>query len=182
MGFERLTLEGLQQGILQGYSQEEPMGEIEIRLAQEADIAAIDKLLYQVHKVHSDARPDLFKAGAKKYTDEELVKIISDDETPVFVAEKNGSIVGYVFCISKQYVGNNSMTDVKTLYIDDLCVDEAVRGCHIGKTLYHYVIDYAKEQGFYNVTLNVWADNVDAVKFYEKIGLKIQKIGMEKIL
>lgn len=158
------------------------MGEIEIRLAREDDIPAIDRLLYQVHKVHSDARPDLFKAGAKKYTDEELKKIIADSKTPVFVAEKEGSVVGYAFCICRQYINNNNMTDVKTLYIDDLCVDETVRGCHIGKTLYHYVIDYAKEQGFYNVTLNVWADNVGAVKFYEKIGLKIQKIGMEKIL
>lgn len=74
------------------------------------------------------------------------------------------------------------MTDIKTLYIDDLCVDETARGKHIGTSLYEYVLKYAKEQGCYNVTLNVWADNVNAVKFYEKIGLKIQKIGMEKIL
>lgn len=74
------------------------------------------------------------------------------------------------------------MTDVRTLYIDDLCVDERVRGLHIGKRLYEYVLAFAKEQGFYNVTLNVWADNVKAVGFYEKLGLRVQKIGMEKIL
>lgn len=158
------------------------MGEIEIRLAREDDIPAIDKLLYQVHKVHSDARPDLFKADAKKYTDEELKKIIADDGTPVFVAEKDKNIAGYAFCIYKQYIDNNSMTDIKTFYIDDLCVDETMRGCHIGKTLYDYVVEYARGHGFYNVTLNVWADNVGAVRFYEKIGLRVQKIGMEKIL
>ena len=74
------------------------------------------------------------------------------------------------------------MTDIKTLYIDDLCVDEVARGAHIGKALYEYVVNYAKKQGYYNVTLNVWADNINAVKFYEKIGLKVQKIGMENIL
>ena len=74
------------------------------------------------------------------------------------------------------------MTDIKTLYIDDLCVDEAVRGAHVGKALYEYVIHYAKQQRCFNVTLNVWADNKNAVKFYEKIGLKVQKIGMETIL
>lgn len=74
------------------------------------------------------------------------------------------------------------MTDVKTLYIDDLCVDEAARGAHIGRSLYEYVLDYARNNGYYNVTLNVWADNKNAVKFYDKLGLKIQKIGMEKIL
>ena len=158
------------------------MKELTIRRAKESDIPTINKLLYQVLKVHSDARPDLFKPGTKKYTDEELKEILADDKTPVFVAEKDGSVLGYAFCVHQQYINNNNMTDIKTLYIDDLCVDEAARGAHIGKALYEYVIDYAKKQGYYNVTLNVWADNVNAVKFYEKIGLKVQKIGMENIL
>ena len=63
------------------------MGELTIRRARDSDLPAINKLLYEVHKVHSDARPDLFKAGAKKYTDEELRAIIAEDRTPVFVAE-----------------------------------------------------------------------------------------------
>ena len=153
-----------------------------IRQAEEHDIPDIDKLLFEVHKIHSDVRPDLFKAGSKKYSDDELKKIIADDKTPIFVADKNGSVLGYVFCVHKQYINDNNMTDIKTLYIDDLCVDETVRGNHIGKALYEYVLDYAKRRGYYNVTLNVWADNVKALKFYEKVGLKVQKIGMEKIL
>jgi len=161
---------------------EKLMEELTIRRAMESDIPVINKLLYEVLKVHSDVRPDLFKAGTKKYTDEELKAILADDKTPVFAAEKDGSVVGYAFCVHQQYINNNNMTDIKTLYIDDLCVDEAARGAHIGKALYEYVLAYAKNQGYYNVTLNVWADNVNAVKFYEKIGLKVQKIGMEKIL
>ena len=158
------------------------MKELLIRRAKTNDIPAINQLLYQVHKVHSDVRPDLFKVGAKKYTDAQLKCIIADDHTPVFVAEKGREILGYVFLIHKQYLNDNNMTDIKTLYIDDLCVDANARGLHIGTALYEYALDYAKRNGFYNVTLNVWADNVSAVKFYEKIGLKIQKIGMEKIL
>lgn len=158
------------------------MSKLNIRRAEEKDIPVIDKLLYQVHKVHSDARPDLFKQGAKKYNDEQLKEILADDKMPVFVAEKDGVVAGYAFCIHKQFINDNNMTDVKTLYIDDLCVDEEVRGEHIGSRLYEYVLDYAKAHGYYNVTLNVWADNKQAVGFYEKIGLKIQKIGMEKIL
>lgn len=158
------------------------MEELAIRRAKESDIPTINKLLYEVLKVHSDVRPDLFKAGTKKYTDEEIKEILEDDKTPVFVAEKEGNVVGYAFCVHQQYINNNNMTDIKTLYIDDLCVDEAARGAHVGKALYEYVLNYAKAEGYYNVTLNVWADNVNAVKFYEKIGLKIQKIGMEMIL
>ena len=135
-----------------------------------------------MHEVHHKARPDLFKADAKKYTDEQLKEILANDKTPVFVAESDGKILGYAFCIHKQFINDNNMTDVKTLYIDDLCVDENERGKHIGKTLYDFVVSYAKKNGYYNVTLNVWADNKKAVGFYEKIGLQVQKIGMEKIL
>ena len=153
-----------------------------IRKAELRDIPALGRLLYEVHKVHSDVRPDLFKAGARKYTDEQLEEILQSGERPVFVAEQDGQVAGYAFCIPKQLVGDRSMTDVRTLYIDDLCVDEAARGKHIGTKLYDFVLDFAKRQGYYNVTLNVWADNKAAVKFYEKIGLRVQKIGMEKIL
>lgn len=158
------------------------MEEINIRSAELRDIPALGRLLYEVHKVHSDVRPDLFKAGARKYTDEQLEEILQSGERPVFVAEQDGQVVGYAFCIPKQFVGDRSMTDVRTLHIDDLCVDEAARGKHIGTKLYDFVLDFAKRQGYYNVTLNVWADNKAAVKFYEKIGLRVQKIGMEKIL
>ncbi len=70
----------------------------------------------------------------------------------------------------------------KNLYIDDLCVDETFRGRHIGVELYIFVVNHAKKIGCYNVTLNVRADNKSAVVFYEKIGLKVRKTGMEKIL
>ncbi len=158
------------------------MENIVIRRAEEKDIPVLDKLLLQVHDVHHQVRPDLFRDGTKKYTDEELRQILTNDFTPVFVAEKDGTVLGYAFCIHQQHVKDNNLTDIKTLYIDDLCVDENARGQHIGHQLYDYVVDFARAHGYYNVTLNVWADNVNARKFYERLDLRVQKIGMEKIL
>lgn len=147
------------------------------------DMEGINRLLKQVLMVHHEGRPDLFKADVKKYTDEELAAIIRDDEKPIFVArDDDGEVMGYAFCVYQQYVDNNILTDVKTLYIDDLCVDEKLRGRHVGRKLYEYVLDFAKAEGFYNVTLNVWSCNEGAMKFYEKCGLKPQKVGMEVIL
>ncbi len=156
--------------------------EIFIRNAEEKDIHDLNKLLFQVHKIHSDGRPDLFKKGAKKYSDEELKEILHDKNKPIFVAEMNNKIVGYAFCIFMYSSNSHLLPDIKTLYIDDFCVDENVRGQHLGTTIYKHVLDFAKKNGCYNVTLNVWATNLKAIKFYEKIGLKIQKIGMEQIL
>lgn len=90
-------------------------------------------------------------------------------------------MLGYCFCIFRQ-LQDNILTDIKTLYIDDLCVDESCRGQHVGSQLYAYVRNYAKELGCYNLTLNVWALNENALRFYEKCGLVPQKIGMETIL
>ena len=118
-----------------------------------------------------------------EYTDEELIDIIISDTTPIFVGvDDNDEVLGYAFCKFIQHIDNNILTDIKTLYIDDLCVDEDKRGMHIGKQLYEYVLAFAKESECYNVTLNVWSCNESAMKFYEKCGMVPQKVGMEVIL
>lgn len=142
----------------------------------------INSLLRQVLEVHHKGRPDIFKGGVKKYTDAELEEILADDERPVFAAVEGERVLGYAFCIFQQHKDSNILTDIKTLYIDDLCVDENTRGTGVGKSLYEYVLDFARGKGCYNVTLNVWSCNEGAMKFYEKMGLLPQKVGMEKIL
>ena len=82
------------------------MCEVTIRRAKFKDIPQLDKLLFEVHKIHSDIRPDLFTVGEKKYTDEELERIIVDEQKPIFVAEHNGKVKGYAFCIFKQNLGS----------------------------------------------------------------------------
>lgn len=151
-----------------------------IRKAEIRDIPRIMELLSQVLEVHAKGRPDLFQSGTTKYSESELVEILADSERPIFVAD-NGKVVGYAFCVFQRHKEQNT-PDFTTLYIDDLCVDENCRGEHIGTALYEYVLDFAKRNGCYNVTLNVWACNESAMRFYEKCGLSVQKIGMEKIL
>lgn len=154
-----------------------------IRRAEKRDIEKILELLEQVDMVHHNGRPDIFKGSATKYNAEELREILDDDSTPVFVCVGDDDVpVGHAFCVQKQENDNSVLTDIKTLYIDDICVDESTRGCHAGKTLYEYVENYALQNGFYNITLNVWSCNPSAVKFYEAMGLVPQKIGMEKVI
>lgn len=154
-----------------------------IRRARQEDIPRIMDLLLQVCMIHHQGRPDLFKPMSRKYTAEQLAGIIADDKRPVFVAaDSSGKVQGYAFCVFVSHAGDNMLTDIRTLYIDDLCVDENIRGKHIGKALFGAVKDYARENGCYNLTLNVWSCNTPAMKFYESCGLKPQKTGMETIL
>ncbi len=157
--------------------------ELTIRRAEERDIPRITELLYQVHDVHAQKRPDLFKVGAKKYTEPELREILTDDERPVFVAAnaEDGVVMGYAFCVFQRHTGQNT-PNFTTLYIDDLCVHESARGQHIGKSLYEYVLAFAREKGCHNVTLNVWSCNEGAMGFYKSLGMSVQKLGMEQLL
>ena len=70
----------------------------------------------------------------------------------------------------------------KSLYIDDICVDEQARGRHVGKALYEYVCEFARQAGCHNITLNVWEGNEAALSFYRNMGMLIQKTTMEVIL
>ena len=153
-----------------------------VRFAGEADIPAIMELLKQVNKVHYDGRPDLFKL-ATKYNENELAEIISNDNTPLFVyADEAGTVLGHGFCIFQRPENTRLLTDILTLYIDDICVNEAARGRGVGKAIYEHILSFAREKGCYNVTLNVWNCNPGAMKFYENLGLEPYKVGMEKIL
>ena len=153
-----------------------------IRYAIEKDISKISALLLQVDLVHHKGRPDIFKVG-RKYSETELAELLKDKQRPILVCvDQKDEVQGYCFCIFQQQKDNSVLTDIKTLYIDDLCVDEQLRGKHIGKELYEAAVKLAKDSGCYNLTLNVWSCNASAMRFYEAMGLVPQKIGMELVL
>ena len=153
-----------------------------IRFAEKKDIPTILRLLQQIGQVHHNGRPDLFRAEAQKYDAQDLELVLSDPERPIFVADQEGQVLGYGFCVVQIHQGDPVRMDGRNLYIDDLCVDAAARSQHIGTALYDHIVSFAREIGCRSVTLNVWAFNESALRFYEKRGLKPQKIVMESIL
>ena len=106
-----------------------------IRKARKEDIQRIIALLHQVNMVHHVIRPDLFKPHTTKYNEQELEVILDDDSKPIFVYD-DGMVLGYAFCQVTEVRDHQLLEDIKTLYIDDICVDENARGRHIGKALY----------------------------------------------
>lgn len=153
-----------------------------IRRAGHEDVPALARLLYQVHRVHSELRPDLFEAGSRKYTDGQLHALLDDADRPVFVYEQAGLVLGYAFCVHRRVPGGDGLMPVHTLYLDDLCVDGQARGDHIGTALYQHVLAYARACGCHNLTLNVWAGNTGAIAFYRRMGMQEQKTCMETLL
>ena len=155
---------------------------MEVRFAQAKDVPSILSLLKQVGRVHHEGRPDIFRSNAQKYGASQVLAMLDSSKTPIFVAVEEDKVLGYGFCMIKEYDHDPVIADHTELYIDDLCVDENCRGQHVGKTIYEAILRYAKMRKCYNVTLNVWSCNENAMKFYEALGLKPQKVGMETIL
>ena len=154
----------------------------DIRRAEEKDLAGIRKLLYQVNQLHADGRPDLFKSGGIKYTDDELRHILADDARPVYVFAPENQVLGYVFCVFEETRETPSLRPVRTLYIDDLCVDESARGQHVGQRLYGRAVQLARDSGCARITLHAWNFNQKAFGFYEKLGMKPLYTTMEQRL
>ena len=155
---------------------------MDIRFACDRDIPGMIHLLKQVGQIHHEIRPDLFRSGAQKYDEAALAQLLKDPSRPIFIAEQAGEVAGYAFCILQQSQGDPVLQDRKVLYLDDLCVEENLRGQGIAGKLYDRVCAYGREIGCHAVTLNVWCGNDSALRFYEKCGMKPQKIGMETIL
>ena len=152
-----------------------------IRKANQTDIPRILDLLHQVNMVHYEIRPDLFNPHTTKYSEQELQTLLTDVKKPVFVYD-DGAVSGYAFCQLVEVNDDLLLQDHKTLYIDDICVDESCRGNHIGKALFDYVREYASSIGCHNITLNVWEGNTPAYSFYKNQGMQVQKTTMEIIL
>ena len=145
-----------------------------VRRAAERDLEGVHNLLSQVLEVHAAGRPDIFRSGTRKYTDEELLVLFQDDAHPVFVAvDDDGAVLGHAFCEVQDYRESNSWQPIVSLYIDDICVDEAHRGRGVATALYRHVIA---------LTLNVWECNPGARAFYDAMGMTPLKTCLEQVL
>ncbi len=140
-------------------------------------------MLGQILQIHAEIRPDIFIPDTTKYTEQELAALLKDEKKPIYVAVNEEDVcMGYAFCQVKEQPFSNNMVQFQSLFIDDLCVDRFARGQHIGESLFDYVKQEAKRMGCYEVTLNVWAGNISAEKFYEKMGMKTKERQLEYIL
>ncbi len=153
---------------------------MEIIQAQENHIPDLLRLLLQVELVHHAIRPDIFQDGGVKYEEGELKQLLQDAAKPVFVALEKDRVLGYCFCQLRQ-LESSVFKPRRELYIDDLCVDEALRGRGIARALCRHVQQYAEDMGCGYVCLNVWRGN-GAEDFYTHLGFRPRNIMMELVL
>ena len=153
---------------------------ITTRPAQPGDYPTISRLLLQIAQLHHELRPDVFRPASQKYDKKQYDALLDNPDAPILVAENaRGEVLGYVMCMVKQWQGHPVIWDRRVLHIDDLCVDEAMRGQGIGERLMEGVFALARARGITQIELNVWECNEGARRFYERMGFATQKRGLE---
>ena len=85
-----------------------------------------------------------------------------------FVAEKNNKIEGIALCYFRY-----STWKGKTLHLEDLIVNETMRGTGMGTALLNEVIKYGHSLGVKRINWEVLDWNEPAVNFYKKKGAHI---------
>ena len=151
-----------------------------VRNAREKDIPKMIELLQQVLEIHAALQPNIFLSGTTKYSVEELKELLEDPRKPIYVAvDEEDQVLGYAFCQLICHEKSANTREYNSIYIDDLCVDEASRGRHIGKALFGKVKEYATSKGCHNITLHVWECNPAARAFYESMRMSVQFTSME---
>ena len=144
-----------------------------VRKADIGDSASVFSLLRIIGDLHRNGRPDMFPNLTSKYDLEQVKARLSKENSGVFVATVDGSVIGYVFC---EIIEEG---DGYTVYVDDLCVDPMARRVGVGNALMDRAAEYGRERNCRYLMLNVWEFNSSAVEFYEKYGLKTRTRHLE---
>ena len=108
-----------------------------------------------------------------------LLKRVEQGRVEALIARKNGEPVGF---INWSYPTSWFQTSTREAHIEDLYVKPAYRRRGLGTRLMEEAMKRIREKGVGNVEVSVLSDNVKAVRFYEKFGLKVHRYGMSKKL
>lgn len=152
-----------------------------MRNAKFSDFNDVNNLMLELHNLHVKNRNDVFKATDSPMKEEYFKDLLNNKDVKLFVIEnlENSEILGY----SNLKLMNTPNIDIvvksKYIYIDDFCIKQAYKRKGIGKKLFNFILEYAKQQGVESVQLNVWSFNEDAIEFYNFMGMKERNVRME---
>ena len=150
-----------------------------VRFAREEELDRVNELRKQVNDLHVEGKSEVFKPGFGEELRNFVNVIFNDPEQKIVVAEEDGVICGFAI-IHHIYKGESPfMYERDFLDIDEFCVDEAFRRKGVATELVSFIKDFAKENRFHRIELNMWEFNQGALAFYEEAGFKTFRRYME---
>lgn len=156
--------------------------EIHIRSMRPEDYPAFDSFMARLHRLHQEARPDLFRPAEHPFSREFFEKQLESPNVNLLLAEIEGRPAGMCVFELDENPLDPLLTSMKRAYINDIVVAEEYRRLGVGTALYRETERIAKSCGAKQIFLTVWAFNEAAQRFYEKLGMSLRAYTMEQNL
>lgn len=147
---------------------------MKIEIPKKEQLKEINNIAQQVHEMHVKWRPDIFVSVDEVIENERFEKLIENKE--IYVIKEDEKTIGYA-TISIKEKTIHGMHYRKILDIDAICIDQNYRGKGAGTSLLNYIIDFGKRENCTDLYLTVNEENIEAIKLYEKLGMKVKNIA-----
>ena len=154
---------------------------MDIRALLEKDFSAVRDIVCQVHGLHVQNRPDVYR-DSDPFGRDYFEFLRSDTGTFVLVAEDGDKIAGLCIVTLREPPKNPVMKPRRVAFMEDLCVDESYRRRGVGTELFREAAAQARQRGAETLELMVWSFNTSAIEFYRRMGLMPRSIIMEQKL
>lgn len=135
----------------------------EATTAENVYVDAINRLLVQL-----SSSPVLF-------THEKLADIVASSSSHLFFAEHAGEIVGMLT------IGEYLAPTGRKVWIEDVVVDEAMRGRSLGRMLVEHAITYSKTTGDGTLMLTSRPSRIAANRLYRSCGFEPKETNMYRM-
>ena len=144
-----------------------------IRKANLEDLPVLLELEQGLIAVERPMDPTI-KEGDISYYD--LEGFVSANDTAVLVAEHDGKIVASGYARIKG--DRHYLKHKNQAYLGFMFVVEEHRGKALNKLIIDKLLSWCKTKGVYEIRLDVYEDNVPAIRAYQKVGFKKHMINM----
>ncbi len=137
------------------------MDKIKIKKARKPDTKSILRLLTELADFEKLPRPDL-KSKRR------LIRDAFSKSPPfkILLAESNNKIFGYAI----YFFTYSSFLSIKTLYLEDIFISKQFRNQGTGKLFFEKLVKVAKKYKCGRMEWVVLDWNVNAIRFYDKLG------------
>lgn len=152
---------------------------MKVRFAKENELPRVNEIRKQVNDIHVEGKPEIFKPGFTEELQNHIYTIWNDPRQKIVVAESDGNVCGFAVLNHITKPENPFMYERDYLDIDEFCVDESFRRQQVAAGMISFIKEYAKQQGFDRIELNMWEFNRGALEFYEAVGFKTYRRYME---
>jgi ribosomal protein S18 acetylase RimI-like enzyme len=157
--------------------------DITIRTATAEDYDELCGLVDQVDRLHREHVPEVFRKPDGPVRERAYLDgLLADESAAIFLAVVDGRAAGALVALLRDAAPIPILVPRRVAVVDNLVVDESLRGMGVGRALMVQAEAWAVQHGASALELSVHEFNRHAIDFYESLGYATTTRRMSKRL